>query len=127
MILTVFRSRLNEGHRAEYDRHVQATAALAEQMPGFLGHKMFVADDGERVTLVEFDSMDHQRAWSLSPEHKAAAIAGRRGFYAEYRIQICRVERDARFQAKAGAEGGMVGATGAPAAGPAELAVTARP
>lgn len=104
MILTVFRSRLNEGHRAEYDRHVQTTAALAEQMPGFLGHKMFVADDGERVTLVEFDSMEHQRAWSLSPEHKAAAIAGRRGFYAEYRIQICRVERDASFQAQAGTD-----------------------
>jgi heme-degrading monooxygenase HmoA len=102
MILTVFRSRLNDGHRAEYDRHVQTTAALAEQMPGFLGHKMFVAEDGERVTLVEFDTMDHQRQWSLSPEHKAAAIAGRRGFYAEYRIQICRVERDASFQAKTG-------------------------
>ncbi len=100
MILTVFRSRLNAGHRAEYDRHVQTTAALAEKMPGFLGHKMFVADDGERVTLVEFDSMESQRAWSLSPEHKAAAIAGRRGFYAEYRIQICQVERDARFQAR---------------------------
>jgi heme-degrading monooxygenase HmoA len=118
MILTVFRSRLNAGHRAEYDRHVQTTAALAEQMPGFLGHKMFVADDGERVTLVEFDNMEHQRAWSLSPEHKAAAIAGRRGFYAEYRIQICRVERDASFRARAeggGAAAGDDGSASAPA------------
>jgi len=99
MILTVFRSRLNETFSAEYDRHVQTTSELAEQMPGFLGHKMFVAPDGERVTLVEFDSMESQRAWSLSPEHRAAAIAGRRGFYAEYRIQICTVNRDARFTA----------------------------
>ena len=101
MILTVFRSRLNEGHRADYDRHVATTAALAEQAPGFLGHKMFVAEDGERVTLVEFDSMEAQKAWSLSPEHKAAAIAGRRGFYAEYRIQICTVERQSGFVAGA--------------------------
>ena len=99
MILTVFRSRLNEGHRAEYDRHVALTAALAEATPGFMGHKMFVAEDGERVTLVEFESMESQRAWSLSPQHKAAAIAGRRGFYAEYQIQICTVDRQARFAA----------------------------
>ena len=97
MILTVFRSRLNEGVLAEYDHHVAVTSALAEKMPGFLGHKMFVAEDGERVTLVEFDSMESQRAWSLSPEHKAAAIAGRRGFYAEYSIQVCTVDRASRF------------------------------
>ena len=100
MILTVFRSRLNEAFGAEYDHHVQVTSALAEQMPGFIGHKMFVAPDGERVTLVEFDSIESQRAWSLSPEHRAAAIAGRRGFYSEYRIQICTVERDSQFIAK---------------------------
>lgn len=97
MILTVFRSRLNEGHQDEYDRHVALTSALVEGAPGFVGHKMFVAEDGERVTLVEFDSMEAQRAWSLSAEHKAAAIAGRRHFYAEYRIQICEVLRDSSF------------------------------
>jgi heme-degrading monooxygenase HmoA len=97
MILTVFRSRLNDGHRLEYERHVEVTAALAEKATGFLGHKMFVAEDGERVTLVEFESMESQRAWSLSPDHKAAAIAGRRGFYSEYQIQICTVERQSRF------------------------------
>jgi heme-degrading monooxygenase HmoA len=99
MILTVFRSRLNEAFSAEYDRHVATTSALAEGMAGFLGHKMFVAEDGERVTLVEFDSMESQRAWSLSAEHRAAAIAGRRGFYSEYRIQICSVTRDSKFVA----------------------------
>lgn len=99
MILTVFRSRLNEVFSAEYDQHVQTTSVLAEKMPGFLGHKMFVAPDGERVTLVEFDSVENQRAWSLSPEHRAAAIAGRRGFYSQYRIQICTVTRDSQFVA----------------------------
>jgi heme-degrading monooxygenase HmoA len=97
MILTVFRSRLNEGHQQEYDRHVELTSSIAEKMPGFIAHKMFVAEDGERVTLVEFDTMENQRAWSLSPEHKAAAIAGRRGFYSEYQIQICTVDRQSSF------------------------------
>ena len=99
MILTVFRSRLNESTHHDYDEHVRITAALVETAPGFLGHKMFVAEDGERVTLVEFDSMESQRAWSLSAEHKAAAIAGRRSFYAEYKIQVCTVDRESVFPA----------------------------
>ncbi len=99
MILTVFRSRLNETTRDDYDEHVRVTAALAERTPGFVAHKMFVAEDGERVTIVEFDSMANQRAWSLSPEHKAAAIAGRRSFYAEYKIQVCTVQRESVFPA----------------------------
>lgn len=103
MILTVFRSRLNTGHDAEYEAYVKTTAALAEVSPGFLGHKMFFAPDGERVTLVEFDSMEHQRAWSLSAEHREAAKAGRRAFYETYRIQICEVLRDSTFRAAADA------------------------
>jgi heme-degrading monooxygenase HmoA len=99
MILTVFRSRLKGDILGEYEQFVSSTSRLAEQAPGFLGHKMFVAEDGERVTLVEFDSIENQRAWSLSAEHKAAAIAGRRGLYAEYRIQICTVIRDSKFVA----------------------------
>jgi heme-degrading monooxygenase HmoA len=97
MILTVFRSRLNSGHDADYDEFVKSTSALAERSPGFLGHKMFFAPDGERVTLVEFDSLESQRAWSLSSEHKAAAKAGRKSFYETYRIQVCDVLRDSTF------------------------------
>ena len=106
MILTIFRSRLNDAHRENYDEHVRVTSALAEKASGFLGHKMFVAEDGEHVTLVEFDSMENQRAWSLSHEHKAAAIAGRKGFYAEYRIQVCTVSRESSFPASKVAAGG---------------------
>lgn len=101
MILTVFRSRLNSGHDEEYEAFVKSTSALAESCPGFIGHKMFFAPDGERVTLVEFDSIESQRAWSLSAEHKAAAKAGRRAFYQTYRIQICEVLRDSTFNAPA--------------------------
>jgi heme-degrading monooxygenase HmoA len=106
VILTIFRSRLNDAQREHYDEHVRITSALAEAAPGFLGHKMFVADDGERVTLVEFDSMENQRAWSLSQEHKAAAIAGRKGFYAEYTMQVCTVNRRSTFRASGTAASG---------------------
>ncbi len=31
-------------------------SALAKAMPGYISHKGFVAEDGERVTIVEFES-----------------------------------------------------------------------
>lgn len=107
MILTIFRSRLKQGITREYDEQVQITAPLAEASPGFLGHKMFVADDGERITVVEFESLEAQRAWSLTHEHKEAAKSGRRHFYANYKIQICSVLRESSFSAEWRDQGAM--------------------
>ncbi len=53
MLLTVFRSRLREEARAEYMALAGQMAQLAETMPGFLSRKTFVAEDGERLILVE--------------------------------------------------------------------------
>lgn len=114
MILTIFRSRLNQETRAEYDRFVERTASLAEAQPGFNGHKLFVAEDGERVTLVEFESMEAQRAWSLSREHVQAKLAGRSRFYSEYKIQICSVTRESNFRSE-GPRGDQREETGAAA------------
>jgi heme-degrading monooxygenase HmoA len=75
-------------------------AELACTMPGYLSHKSFVADDGERVTIVEFESEEAQRAWSMNAEHVAAKKKGRESFYSEYSIQVCTVARESRFPAK---------------------------
>jgi hypothetical protein len=55
MIVTVFRSRLKPGVKDDYVALVDRMAALAETMPGYISHKGFFADDGERVTIVEFE------------------------------------------------------------------------
>ncbi len=100
MLVTIFRSRLNPDHTDEYARAVALTAGLVETAPGFKAHKMFVAEDGERLTLVEFEDEAAQRAWSLSREHRDAAKAGRARFYSEYKIQICSVNRASEFRSK---------------------------
>ncbi len=48
-----------------------------EGFPGFVEFKQFVADDGERVTLVTFDSAEHEAAWRDDVEHRAAQQEGR--------------------------------------------------
>ena len=76
---------------------------LAKTMPGYISHKGFVADDGERVTLVEFESEEAQRAWAMHPEHLEAQRKGRQDFYNEFRIQICTVQRQREYPAATGA------------------------
>jgi len=97
MILTVFRSRVKPEAQEEYARWATRMSELAGQMPGYISHKGFVAEDGERVTIVEFESEQAQRAWSVHAEHVEAKKKGRASFYAEYRIQVCNVQRDTIF------------------------------
>lgn len=97
MIITVFRSRLKPEAGEEYERWAARMSELARQMPGYISHKAFVAEDGERVTIVEFESEQAQRAWSAHPEHVEAKKKGRASFYLEYRLQICSVQRDSAF------------------------------
>jgi heme-degrading monooxygenase HmoA len=97
MIITVFRSRVKPEAQEEYARWAERMSELARQMPGYISHKGFVAQDGERVTIVEFESEETQRAWSMHPEHVEAKKKGRASFYSEYRIQICTVQRESAF------------------------------
>ncbi len=99
MIVTVFRSRLRDDARGEYMALAPRMSVLASRMPGYRSHKTFVADDGERVTIVEFKDQESQRAWAMQAEHVAAKKRGREAFYAEYSIQVCEVVRESRYAA----------------------------
>ena len=93
MIVTVFRSRLSPDLREEYVALADRMNELARAMPGYISHKGFFADDGERVTIVEFESEETMRAWRMHPEHVAAQRAGRDKYYTAYSVQICEVIR----------------------------------
>jgi heme-degrading monooxygenase HmoA len=45
---------------------------LAQSMPGYVSHKGLTAEDGERVTIVEFESKETHRAWAENPAHRKA-------------------------------------------------------
>ena len=94
MIVTVFRSRLKSEAREQYDPMAARMSELARTMPGYVSHKVFTADDGERVTIVEFADMASHRAWGDHPEHRAAQRQGRADFYSEYKLQVCEVVRE---------------------------------
>jgi antibiotic biosynthesis monooxygenase (ABM) superfamily enzyme len=76
MIVTVFRSRLRPGVREEYVALVEKIAAIAKTMPGYISHKGFFADDGERVTIVEFEHEEGMARLAHRPRASGGAKAG---------------------------------------------------
>ena len=97
MIVTVFRSRLKPGNEQEYHDWAERIAALAKTMPGYVSHKSFTAEDGERVTIVEFESEEGQRVWATNLQHVEAKKKGRADFYTDYKLQVCTVQRESAF------------------------------
>ena len=100
MIVTVFRSRLRPDNTQEYYETAKRMGQIAVTMPGYISHKVFTAEDGERVTIVEFADDKGQEAWRTHGEHVEAKKKGRKSFYAEYKLQICQVIRESSFQAE---------------------------
>jgi len=96
-VVTIFRSRLRDRHEG-YDETADEMEAAARAMPGFVDFKTFRADDGERVSVIEFDSPDAHAAWRDDPSHRTAQQRGREEWYAEYRIQVCSLEHEHSFR-----------------------------
>ena len=94
MIVTIFRSRLNPGAEKEYGPMAKQMGELARTIPGYISHKGFAADDGERVTIVEFESEEALQQWRHHPEHAKAKRRGIQSFFSDYKFQICTVIRD---------------------------------
>jgi len=87
-VVTVFRSRLRPEAVADYSDDAGRIAALARTMPGYVEHKAFTADDGERVTLVTFADRASHQGWRDHPEHRAAQRRGLSDYYREYSIAV---------------------------------------
>ena len=98
MVVIVFRARLRSGIDQQALAQLgQRMYELASAMPGYLSYKDFAAEDGESVSIVEFESEETLAAWREHPEHKAAQQRGRKEFFSEYRIQVCTQVRESRF------------------------------
>lgn len=94
MIVTVLRSRLKPGVQDEYGPTAQRMSDRARDVAGYVSHKAFVADDGERVTIVEFETEEALDKWRVDSEHREAKKRGFERFYSEFRYQICSVLRE---------------------------------
>jgi len=108
----VFRSRLRPELGDEYAALADRMSELARTMPGYVSEKNFVAEDGERVTIVEFENEEGLRTWRTNPEHLAAQRLARQKYYTEYHIQVCTLDRESKFKAQETAQSAAAAAPG---------------
>jgi heme-degrading monooxygenase HmoA len=96
-IVTVFRSRLRADCPPEYADRAAAMDELVRTMPGYVEHKSFHAEDGERVTIATFADRASQDAWRKQTEHRLAQQAGIREYYETFTVQVAVVEKVRTF------------------------------
>ncbi|HVV75355.1 MAG TPA: antibiotic biosynthesis monooxygenase [Mycobacteriales bacterium] len=96
-IVTVFRSTLRHDANPSYGEHAGRISELARTMPGYVDHKTFTADDGERVTVVTFADRSGHDAWRLQADHVEAQRAGVAKYYETYSLQVATVEKVSIF------------------------------
>ena len=97
MVVVVFRSRLREEHAAEFHGLADRMEEIARSMPGFISYQVYMADDGERVSIHEWETPEQLKAWRELPEHAAAQELGREKFYEDYTLYVSDGPRESRF------------------------------
>ncbi|WP_148615374.1 antibiotic biosynthesis monooxygenase family protein [Nocardioides rubriscoriae] len=87
-VVTVFRNRLRDDAQPAYGEELAVVAGLAREMPGFVETKTFVAEDGERCTVVTFADEESHRGWREHPRHREAMRHGVADYYEAYSIAV---------------------------------------
>ena len=92
-----FRCRLSPDVDEDSAKRSAEMFGYASKMQGFRSVKGNTAEDGERLTLVEFDTTEQREAWPKHAAHLQAQREGRDEFYSEYRLQMCALVRTSEF------------------------------
>jgi heme-degrading monooxygenase HmoA len=91
----IFASRRTDGDRG-YDQMAERMAALASQMPGFLGVESVRDVDGFGITVSYWESEAAIRQWKAHAEHQIAQRIGKTVWYTDYIVRIAKVQQEYR-------------------------------
>lgn len=92
VIFTSLRTERENG----YGKMAEAMEELAATQPGFLGIES--ARDGLGITVSYWSSLESIAAWKQNSRHLVAQQRGRDTWYEEFKVRVCRVERDYGFE-----------------------------
>jgi heme-degrading monooxygenase HmoA len=92
----IFTSQRTDGDLGYHEMAVRM-AELAAQQPGYLGIETVRGEDGIGITVSYWSSLESIKNWKAVGEHRGAQTEGRRVWYQEFRVRICKVEREYGF------------------------------
>jgi heme-degrading monooxygenase HmoA len=97
MVIVLFRSMLTEDAGDDYAAMAEEMLARARTMPGFVDFKSFAANDGERLSVIRWESQETLRAWTDDLRHVIAQRLGRQKWYRYFRVEVAEVVRSYGF------------------------------
>ena len=92
MIVVVFKHRPKAGVSLQEDETFMKELYLpAKHIPGFLSVNGYTAENGNRVHLEYFTTLEAVEQWQNFPEHVRMIQVGRERFYESYTAQVCTI------------------------------------
>ena len=90
MYLNVFRSRKRaDMDAAAYAADAARMEALARAQKGFVAFRTYRAEDGETLSMSEWETEADAQAWRRHAEHAMVQARGRREYYECYTAYSC--------------------------------------
>lgn len=93
VIFTTIRTAIDE---EGYEETANRMEELATQQEGFLGIESVRKEMG--ITVSYWSSLEAITQWKNNIEHTEARDKGRKLWYNQYQLRVCRVERDYGFE-----------------------------
>lgn len=92
----IFTSERTDGENG-YGKMAETMEELAAKQPGFLGIES-ARDNELGITVSYWQSLDDIKNWKEHSIHKVAQEKGRKEWYKNYKVRVCKVERDYSFE-----------------------------
>ncbi|MFC4307123.1 antibiotic biosynthesis monooxygenase family protein [Cohnella boryungensis] len=93
----IFSSQRTEGDNG-YGRMADEMEETAARQPGFIGIESVRDAAGAGITISYWESMEAISQWKSHAAHRAAQEQGKRQWYENYEVKICRVEREYSYK-----------------------------
>jgi heme-degrading monooxygenase HmoA len=92
----IFSSQRTEGDNG-YNIMAEKMEQLATEQPGFLAVESVRDASGSGITISYWESLEAIHNWKQHQTHQAAQEKGKQDWYQNYKVKICKVEREYSF------------------------------
>ncbi|MCB9080090.1 MAG: antibiotic biosynthesis monooxygenase [Lewinellaceae bacterium] len=93
----IFTSKRPLNQEDGYDEMADRMVALSATQPGFLGIESWRNAEGYGVTISYWRDLEAIQQWKKHPEHLPAQARGRKEWYEQYYLRVCKVDYDYAF------------------------------
>lgn len=89
----IFSSRRTEGDNG-YGAMADEMMRMASEQPGFISVESVRDSSGYGITVSYWESLEAISGWKRNEDHRVAQEKGKREWYRDYKVRICKVERE---------------------------------